>query len=302
MRTFAVHNHQGKATGLIGALVMAGWNLVDGLSSRADVLLIDHDGTPYYRDIINQVNAKKTVLFQHGAESFVTYDGLYEANPRTDAMLVQPPMAKTILQEINYPKPVYVTGWYWTEVKPLEVPEGRKTIFAPLHPRNDGTRCTWKQNANNHVFSQLIKQGERFTCRYIGDLYRNGLYDHPLVDFEKATAETMIPDILRHDLIVSSGTFAHLAVALGKAVVMYGQDHIPTDDRGLETDDHWDDYAAKLRYPFCFEGFDDDAERVISEAVRNKKVRQEWRDRWIGKQLNPWRLSETLERICHADL
>ncbi len=301
MRTFAVHNHQGKATGLIGALVMAGWNLVDGLSSRADVLLIDHDGTPYYRDIINQVNAKKTVLFQHGAESFVTYDGLYEANPRTDAMLVQSPMSQTILQEIGYPKPVYVTGWYWTEIKEYKpIIQPRNILFAPLHPLNDGRLCQWKRDENRKALDACVDAGLPVTVRMIGNIEQNGLYNHPLADFERATAETMIPDILRHDLIVSSGTFAHLAVALGKAVVMYAQDHIPTDDDGVKQAKKYAEYSYLIEYPVTVKelpqwvmDWDDDCFEFRTEN---------WKQKWIGEQLNPWRLSDTLERICHADV
>ena len=298
----SVYNHQNKATGIADAIRSQGHELTNLQS--ADILLIDHDGPQYYRDIIDYAERCKIPvwLYSHGANSCMAWDGWWEPHPWTSGYLANAPGHKEIMKRYGYPKPVHVIGWHWCEkIIPQPRPPVTSVLFAPIHPLGNGFMRPEARAANGQAFARLLATGYQIRLRYIGSLEAQGLWEEPGVEYEMGQPDNTTLSIDRAECVVSWGTFAHLAVARGKPVVFYGQDDIPGDGHsadGMRYVRHWKKYKNLLRYPIDL--CDGNARDQMQAAARSDVATFEWIANFIGLQLNPLRLSRLLEELANV--
>lgn len=287
----AIRDHQNKSAGLAAAL-RENFEVVD-LGQPADVLLIDHDVTPYYKKIIDAYKAygAKVYLYPHGATAHLAWDGVWEPYDKVDGFLAMSEGQAETMRRYGYPKPVSVTGWHWCEQKQFQAwdrQERAKVLFAPIHALNNGFIHQDVKDLTALVFERLCALPIDLTVRYVGDLQACGVEVVNDVVYKKGYKDNSIADIDAADFVVSFGTFAYLAVARGKPCLMYRQE-IPYFD-GHSADDvreaeHWDYYEEFMKYPL------DVLDHSFNEANQEQT---EWRARFIGEQITPERVKELI--------
>jgi len=90
--------------------------------------------------------------------------------------------------------------------------------------------------------------------------------------------------------VISHGTFAHIALALGKPTVIYGQDFKYGDgpnEQDYRYAAHWDEYKDFMHYPAS----------NLGELYRNGAQIRAWRDKFIGSPMTEDRLAAALTKI-----
>ena len=282
------HDHHQKSYPLQDTLIEMGAELV---FTAADLMLIDHDGTEYYQNFINQLCGLDTrvVIYPHGAGVFPAWDGVYKPHPRTVAVLVVGSGQKEAMAAYGYPNPVHSIGWFWCEQKPFQPPQGMKTLFAPVHCLNNGYIHPSWMGRNKDVYSLLLSREVDLKVRHVGHMRRSGIYPAYGVEYSLAKHETMLSDIDEADVVIANGTFAHLAIARGKPTIMF--------DEGMPYQDHgkpavnWNLYKDIAHYPLQFFGCDIDAN------VSDDKSIADWKSRFIGEPMKPEVLATTLREI-----
>ena len=291
-----LHNHQGKADGLERALAGRGHTFTN---QDPDLILSDHDGPDYYRDVIEQGAGYgvPTVLYTHGATSYVAWDGLWEPHPSVALYLAISRAERDVMQSYGYPHPVEVIGWYWSELSTARKLTGRKVLFAPIHLLSNGFIPPQAFEANADTFLWLLTVECDLTVRHLGSLEAQGLWVVPNVTYQPADQQ-MTPAIVEgYDLVVSYGSLAYLAVARGVATRMYAQGLAPWDGYTLETlrtAAHFEQYRALMEYPYSVEAADDLFEFDQPEALAA------WKAEHIGNPLDPAHLERLLEQVIDA--
>src|SRR3954447_19227630 len=138
---FAIKTHGRKSDAIAGAIIAAGHEFVR--EPPAEALLIDFD-PPYlpYKPIIEQCarDRAKIILYPHGGGSpDLSYDGLWEPDPRVTANLVMAPGHAEVLRRLGYPSPVRVVGWTYGDLKAFQPRQDvKRVLFAPIHPVGEG--------------------------------------------------------------------------------------------------------------------------------------------------------------------
>lgn len=289
----AVRDHQNKSAGLRRALHEAGHVLT---VHRPEMLLIDHDGPPFYREIIAAYAAQDVliVLYPHGATSCIAWDGIWSLSPQTAAYLAQSPGEAEIMRSYGFPLEIHVTGWHYCDVFPQRALPARpkRVLFAPIHPLANGFMQEAHRRANAAAFANVLATScpRHVSVRYLGDLEAAGLWQEPGVEYHQGDPDNSTADIDQADAVVSSGTFAYLAIARGVPTVMYGQAH-PADGHSAETvrrTRSWEAYRDLWHYPI------DTFEKLRTtppEAVAA------WREKFIGSPVDPENLNRILHRI-----
>lgn len=281
-----------KSAGLVGPMIAAGYHLVD--SVPVDALFVDTD-FGWAGDRVRlieqaaQVGAK-VYVYPHGAHPICYYDGIAEPHPATTALLVHGPGNKQLQESFGHERPVIDIGWFYCEQRPFEPTEVRNVLFAPVHPWADGiTMLEADRERNREAYRKVLGLGVPVTVRYLGELAANGLWEAAGVTFEQGVADNSTASIDRHDLIVSdNATFSYMAVARGKPVVMYGQDHIPVSDDGTQQVKNWGTYKDWIRYPVDLH--DGPIDELARSAAAGHPEVPAWKDLWIGDPLTPDRL------------
>lgn len=297
---FVIHDHGMGSLPLQDAIIRLGGEIV---MSNPDILLIDHDGPEYYRDIIERTKAKKTVLYPHGADAFPAWDGVWGPHPETDAVLCWADGYKKVLETYKYPNPVYPIGWYLTELKsfqPTEIIEGTKILYAPVHRLNNGYIRHELLNRNQFVYSWLLagisKLNIDLTVRHVGNIESSGLWPAYKVTYSRARHDTMISDIEAADIVIACGTFARLAIALGKPTIMYDGDLIYEDGhrRPAMT---WNEYKDFIHYPYQLYKDNNTVIGIDPECLRSDEGILEWRELFIGHEFADALFGNTLRMI-----
>jgi hypothetical protein len=108
------------------------------------------------------------------------------------------------------------------------------------------------------ILAQYCKEsGAKMTVRFCRNIEDNGLQkqyneQEPFVTWYQATTDVATRQIREADLVVGHQTYAYMAVALGKPVLMMGEEIPPRCGNradGFEFVKHWDDYKDYLMYP-----------------------------------------------------
>ncbi len=248
-----VYDHHGKAAPLAAALAARG-HTINGHGVGADLILIDRDTYPAgpCRAILDRAHddGVPVVVYPHQADH-VPFYLTQDPHPATRALLVTSPGAKRLEESYRHSRPVINVGWYLCPLVPFHVPLGRERIsilFAPDH--GPGSQ-------NTPVRLALSYDGIAVTER---------------------VALAAAPDwgqIDAHDVVIATGTYAMLALARGKPVVMFSQ---PTPEP----------------YPLdiAFGG----AGALIRLALAGKGC--EWRDGFVGAAWDADAFVSVLEEVA----
>lgn len=249
--------------------------------------MIDFDGPVANYPLIIQnayEQGAEIVLYSHGAPVITAWDGIWKAGPLTRLYLAQSPGQEWVMKAYNYPKRIQVIGWHYCEQREF-VPNAdvKKVLFAPEHPHSNGYMLAEARKLTEKVYSDLCSLPFT-TMRHEGPV--------PLDESIQAIDNT--------DLVISyPGTFACLAIARGKPVVMYGQNIKPHDgytDASLKYVTHWDAYQSYMRYHYDISETDTMAtESIIRRAAMVEET--DWRNRFIGEQLKAEVLFNALNRL-----
>jgi hypothetical protein len=142
--------------------------------------------------------------------------------------------------------------------------------------------------ANQRTFAKLKALGLSLTVRYALSLGKSGLDKEPGINYQQSdyTIASSVKAIDQADVIVADNcTFASLAIARGKPVVMHAQNigghRIDADTIGDYQ--HWDVYKDYLHYAYDLDDYDN-AGDVIAKAIQ--KQDDEWYNKFIGKPLD----------------
>jgi len=289
---FTVHDHHRKSFVLQDTLIALGAELV---FSSADIMLIDHDGTEYYKAFIDALCGMdtKVVIYPHGADAWPCWDGVFEPHPRTAAVLTIGSGQKEAMEIYGYPNPIYDIGWFWCEQKPFQPAQDLNVLFAPVHVLRDG--FIWQDNKerNGAVFSLLLARETKLKVRLSGNAAECGIWPAYGVQYTTAKPDTMLSEIDEADVVIANGTFAHLAIARGKPTFMFDGDGRVHSDRGIPVKS-WDLYSDRVEYPLQFLSCDMEAN------VSDDSMIADWKSRFIGDQMKPEVLASIMREICDA--
>jgi hypothetical protein len=297
----AMRNHQNKAAPLWAALESQGVECSDERFA-ADVLLIDTDFPVYdYRQIIDwhKERGAKIVIYPHGANPNVVWDGLYEPYAKTDAVLVPAEGHRDIMLKYGYPKPIYVCGWFLSEVRPMRQPSGRRVLFAPIHPDGHGLLGKLERYWNGFVWELLRTMDDiELSVRYLGTLEQNHLTIEPGITYRAGRYDGSTADIDTVDVVVASGTYAYMSLAKGVPTVGF---MTSLDDEYPRLPDHWEQYCDDLAFPL--DAGAGDMAGLIEQAfsLGDGHVFETWRKRMIGEPLDAPKLVAILQEIINQE-
>src|SRR5262245_23352362 len=126
----AVRDHTSKSRPFTHALFAAGHEFEP--KGQADLLLIDLD-PPYlpYKPMIDHYVAMgaKVMLYPHGGPPVLSYDGLFDPDPRVFANMVTGVGHAEFLRRLGYPSPTHVVGWSLCELRPFQASENVKKVL-----------------------------------------------------------------------------------------------------------------------------------------------------------------------------
>lgn len=297
-----VVNHQDKADVLAAAILAAGHEIV---TDNADLLLIDFDGqlAHYPRTIERAYEQGADVyLYSHGGHPLTAWDGIWTPSDKIAGYLAQTPGQKHVMEAYGYPHPISVIGWHYSELLPFKQTAGKRILFAPWHPQGTGWLIEEGKEANRGIFEQLLKLPDiELTVRYVYRLEDNNI---PFVDGVRYEASNRTltgaaEAIKGADVVVSYGTFAYLAVALGKPMVMFGQNCRPYDGYSEETKryvKHWEAYREMMHYPHDASDLGDlGFDWLLRYGCQTEAAK--WREEFIGKAFDASAFVRLLEGL-----
>lgn len=312
---FFLQDHQGKGRPYAEALISAGWSRADGIDDQdVCVGLFDHD--------IGDASGKTTrpgaaflhergvpvMLYPHGARPMLQWDGMYPIWPHTRLNLLIAEGHREVMEVYGYPLPMAVSGWALCKlsafsVQPSASEESRliRVLFGPIHPTRNGFLHPADRAANTMTYYKLLTTpGIKLTVRHVMSLERNGLWGEPGVNYVLGNPNGSTEEIDQADVVVGHQTFAYLAVARGKAVIMFGNDvrsHSGNSMSNMKWAAHYEAYRELMRYPLEMETARDGKEtRKLIDCALASDVGQAWRERFIGEQMEPGKLVELIER------
>lgn len=294
-KSFTILDPQQKGKPFAAALIAAGWTAHDvNQWHPADVLLTHHDmPISNYRYAIDRYAelGAKIVVFPDGFNPFTYWDGIHLPY-KNDAALIISEAHRAVMDTWRHPVPTHVIGWPWSPVCDFQPTSGARVLFAPVHPDGNGYLPPADVQTNRLVYAALLElPGIELKVRYLGSLDQNGLQAENGVIFEAGVYDNSHQSIHAADVVIATGTYAAMAVALGKPVVMYSQNMPQTP--------HYDDYIGMLDYPFTWEkGID--MGNLIKIVCSGMQAADDWKARFISHEMQPAALVEIIEGICNG--
>ena len=166
-----VIDHQNKSAAYKEALASAGYFFADRPNVQGlRFILSDAD---WRRTLMDDARGRgvPVFLYPHAARPMVQYDGPVKPQP-VRAMFTHAEGGAELMRRINYPYPVEVTGWAFSEVRPFRpVKEIRRICFAPIHPNANGYLSHIDKNLNRRTLARLVgyaHAGGRWIVRPLG--------------------------------------------------------------------------------------------------------------------------------------
>lgn len=279
------HQHKGKP--IEEALRSQKWVY----SQTPDIALFD---TARNNRIADMFRKKKStlVLYPHTAIAAWWYDGLMELSDNYAAMLVIGEGQKQVQQIITPNMRTEIIGWGYCPILPFNKPKVvKRIVFAPIHPSGDTLRPE-ARDVNARVYKRLLSlPNVQIVLRVIGKLEDNGLWYSPKTIVKAGKPDGSYAEIDIADLVIAEGMYLSLAVARGKPAIGMNQRIAIKVNRSGHVPERWDEYNHLQAYPIDFD--DGDIMELIDRASQESSVK-EWKDRFIGEQLQPKKLSDLL--------
>lgn len=294
-----MHEWGGKSRGIRAALEAGGHTITDVLTG-ADVFLIDHmsvnDGHRRYIDYCNRQRIP-VVHYPHGGGVAVEYDGIVPTDADIAFHMVHAPGHVEVMERFGYPHRLEVIGWDYTPIVPHTPTAGNRILFAPQHPWGDG-RTLEKERVeeNRRAYEKFYKLDCEKAVRFIGAPAPNGITKAEGVRLITGVLDNSYTDILAADVVIGHGTFAFMAVALGKPTVMI--ERAVGVSPGCQVPAHWDSYEARLRFPFNTD--DGPLDEVVEAARCGGPELDEWKAAFIGEPMDPVHVRGLVESVARV--
>lgn len=270
----AFHDADGKGALIAEALVAAGHTLDphDG-----QVAVVDHTHTN------GLLFDRPTVLYPHGGNPCLDWDGHLPHHPNVKAHLTHGPGQAQVLEAVGVAAPAVPVGWCYSEVAAPRFPtEVRLVVFAAPHRLSTGYLDPILADASDSALAALRAAGMEVTVRTMED----GLgLSHD--------------DIDAADLVVADwGTVAHLALARGCPLIMMGT-RGGAPDIGHTGPVHpvgWDRYRHLCRYPVDMA--DGPLDQLVERVCRPDFMVEMYRCRMVGGAFSPARVVAVVESVA----
>ena len=158
---------------------------------------------------------------------------------------------------------------------------------------------------NRKTFEGLVEMVPdiNLTVQYLGlsDLETIGLRNAKGVTFCTSKPDQSIDEIEKADLVISNGTIAYQAIALGKPTIMMNQltptrePHIKTHERLEAATSH--KYELYMRFPF------DVSNGSLKSVMRDacKREPKQWRKRFIGEPFDAFHFGELMASLIEEE-
>lgn len=318
MARFYLQDHQHKGAPYARALEQCGWERSEHPSDiDLKLALFDHDvgdGGRGFRRGMDYLHERGVaiMLYPHAARPMVQWDGMYPIWPHTRMKLAPAEGHREVLKTYGYPLPVEVTGWAMCEQRAFSSPldairsDKRKVevLFGPIHPNQNGWLHPVDRAQNAVLFQRLLETpGIRLTVRHIFRLELNGLWQAPGVKYVLANPNGSTEEIDAADVVIGHQTFAYLAVARGRPVIMFGDDvtaHSGNAWENLRWASHYEAYREIMRYPLEAEAARSPSQmREMMECAMGADVGCAWRERFVGEPMTPDRLMAAIEKYLN---
>ena len=310
---YCILEHQHKAKAYVDALREAHY-LPHRRLERAQFLLIDHEWSGLFAG--NEVKWRKQIteakemgvpifVYPHSVRPNIPHDLTDQYFP-VDALFTIAKGHKEVLHRIGYPHQVEVAGWTYTEIHPFRQKEPQdkiRVLFAPIHPVGHGHLPDEEREMNTKTYQLLLGLMDEIslTVRHIQTLPRNGLWFDERVNYITGHFDGSTNDMTRSHVIIGAFTYAYMAVALGHPLVMLGEGirphNSPRKIGKLIYARNWKKYKDYMRYPLNVEDCRNakDLKRLISEALFENPLVDDWKEHFIGEPFNGREFVKTLE-------
>lgn len=255
-----VFDYQGKSHYLIEALAADERFSFQTDPYKCELVLSDTDhpgGAPIGKhDLLKDLSQRgiRIVLYPHGAPPILDHDGIHPLWLPVVCDLVHGEGHREVRRRFGYKRRTEVVGWSYCEMVKLGGPSTApisQLLFAPIHPWADRqTILPAHKELNRRGYDAFLEHPAPFkTVRMFGADDPNGI-DRRFDGVEYTdTRPSMLDAIDEADAVISYGSFAYMALARGKPVVMLDPYPNPWDDTGQFRARHYDDYAEYARYP-----------------------------------------------------
>jgi hypothetical protein len=301
---FFVSAHQHKGRPYHAALKAAGHI---SLARHADVALYDREWyvhiAPRLRPIVQEQVDRGAVImvYPHSALPPWWYDGDVKVHPCVSCVFVIGKGQKEAMKTIDPAARVEITGWPWSTQRPFRASkEVKRILFAPIHPAGGRLRSEAVQ-ANKDIYRELKRTQAELKCkvtvRYIHELELQGLRPYSRFEWVEGRPDGSTTEIDQADVVIAEGTFLYLSVAQGKPTIGINQ-HIPVRPNKpsgtlKEAPANWEKYGPEIAYPINF------GSKPLLDLIElaTNGEQSEWRNRFIGKSLDPYKFSAMVEDI-----
>lgn len=297
-----------KGSAFGDALLAAGHQFVAG---PGDVTLT-HVEMPVgnHKDILDLND--KVIIYPHSAGAIHFADGRWGPHPNVIANFVVGTGPIEIMRTFGYPHELISVGWPYGGLGPFQPTDGRRVLFAPIHPRGHGYASRRTRLSNRRAYEALLAmrldRGLDLHVRLVGTHRQNGIYRVEGVPFTSVgyggtatgggAGRPLDDDLDDADVVVTAGTVLFRALARGLPTVGYSQmlwpeDWVHPEQRLLSR--RWPAYSAATRYPIDL--FADDPATVVDRACRTDEHIADWRSRFIGEAFDPASFVRDVERV-----
>jgi hypothetical protein len=164
-------------------------------------------------------------------------------------------------------------------------------LWGPIHPNNNGFLHQVDKAVNAAVFQRLLETpGIRLTVRHIKSLTLNGIWHDPRVNYLVANPNGCTAEIDQADVVIGHQTFAYLAAARGKPLIMFGDDltaHSGNATENFRWAATYPAYRDLMRYPVEVEAArsGNDLRKMLEYAMA-EDAGYHWRGRFIGSPMD----------------
>jgi hypothetical protein len=286
---FIYVGHQGKERAYVKALQAAGYKAQTIERIHARFALFDLD-VNLRCQILDRLHGRgiPVFIYPHSARPMVQWDGLHPIWPHTKCTFVIAPGHVEVMQRFGYPIPMEIAGWTYCEQKPFKpVREVKRILFGPIHPSASGWVADVDRDLNQRTFKALWdyaqESGASLIVRHIKALELSGLKHIPGVNYIQGKPDLTIDEIDAADIVIGHQTFAYLALARGKPVLMMGEDIPPRTvvHGAVAYVKSWEKYADLLAYPLDI--LAGDAAEMIAKACKRNTAVAAWYKKFIGE-------------------
>ncbi len=306
--TFYLSDHQFKGLAYSRALIQAGFERREAVTDPELVLaMFDHDVGIYEGGVRNGLGylherGVPVFLYPHSARPMVQYDGVYTPWRHTACRFAMSEGEIEVMRAFGYEIAMSAVGWSFCALKPFKrrkAGERIQVLFGPIHPNNNGWLSDVDKACNQRAFDLLLKTpGIDLTVRHVKRIDLSGVRFVPGVRYVLGRTDGALDEIDQADVVIGHQTFAYLAAARGKPVIMFGDQvipHVGNRPNNLRYVKHYERYRELMRYPVEMETMESGAQlRDMMARIMWTNAGREWRLRMIGGAFDEKNFIETV--------